>query len=231
MSLPVTLRPVRAGLHVWLALLPILLGGCLSSLLPREEDARHFSLPAGQLQPRADSSLPALVIDEPIPAPSLESTHLLVVGDGGEVQRLSGARWIALPAKLVQDGMVQRLRQLEMLRSVDQRALRIRADWRLAGELRTMQYDPQARMAKLALELHLICTTQVRSLGQRSFLAEQAPNEADPAAVVVALGLALDAISLDVADWLQSQPADACGVDASSTSDGFESRRRRPIGP
>jgi ABC-type uncharacterized transport system auxiliary subunit len=157
----------------------------------------------------------------------LESPNLLVISDAGEVQRLAGARWVALPAKLVQDGLVQRLRQLGVTRSVDQRALRIRANWRLSGELRALQYDPQRRMARLALELHLICTTQVRSLGQRAFVAEQAPNSADPAALVVALGLALDQLSLEVADWLQSQSVDACSVDAASTSDGFESRRPR----
>ena len=212
---------------LWLALLPVLLGGCLSSLLPKDEDNRHFGLPNGQLEDRSEASLPALVVDEPIPAPMLESTNLLVVTAGGEVQRLGGARWVGLPSKLVQDGIVQRLRQLGLARSVDQRALRIQANWRLSGELRAMQYDPQSRKARLALELHLICTTQVRSLGQRAFVAEQAADGADAAAVVVALGVALDQVSLEVAEWLQSQPTEACAVDAASTSDGFESRRTR----
>ena len=224
MSIDALTQPVRL---LGLILLPALLVGCLSSLLPKDEDSRHFGLPDGQLESSSDRSLPSLVVDEPIPAPRLESTNLLVISATGEVQRLGGARWVALPAKLVQDGMVQRLRQLDLARSVDQRALRIGADWRLSGELRALQYDPRTRMASVALELHLICTTQAHSLGQRAFVGEQAPNDTDPAAIVAALGLALDQLAVEVGNWLQAQPADACAVDAASTSDGFESRRPR----
>ena len=208
----------------------LLLAGCLSSVLPKDEQTRHYTLPHGTFTAQADSILPALVIDEPTPAPLLESDRMLAVSSDGEVQRIPSARWVALPAQLVQDGLVLRLREQGIARSVDRRALRFRSNLRLTGVLAAFQYDPQARAARIVLDLHLVCTTKALSLGQRRFVAEQATDSTAAASIVAALGLALDAISRELAEWMQAQAVGRCedkGVDVDNTEDQLESTERR----
>lgn len=210
----------------------LLLAGCLSSILPKDEQIRHYTLPHGQFTAAAEPTLAALVIDEPTPAPLLESDRLLAVSGDGEVQRIASARWVALPAQLVQDGLVLRLRAQGIARSVDRRALRFRSSLRLTGVLGAFQYDPDARSTRVALDVHLVCTTQARSLGQRRFVAEQSSDSSDANAIVAGLGLALDALSLELADWMQTQAAGSCDddhadVDIDRTRDGLESPEKR----
>lgn len=206
---------------VLLAALP-LLGGCLSSVLPEPEASRLYHLPASQLQPRGNPLALGLVIDEFSVAPALEGDRLIATAADGEVQRIAGARWVGQPARLVQDALVQRLRQLNVVDSVDARSLRFAAALRITGELQALQYQSGSDRSRVALTLHLVCTAQARSLGQRSFVTDVAPASREAAAVVAALAEGLDQVAVGIADWIAAE-ASRCGTAGLPNHDGFES--------
>lgn len=221
-------RDPRQNIRQAARILPLLacalaLAGCLSSVLPEPEASRLYHLPAPALSSSGQPTELGLVVDEPSVAPALESDRLIAVANNGEVQRVGGARWVGPPARLVQDGLVQRLRQLGVVRSVDARALRFTTSLRLAGELQALQYQPDSGSAHVALTLHLVCTTQARSLGQRSVAAE-VPSSAEADAIVAALARGLDQIAGELADWIAAHASECSAAATPTRSDGFESR-------
>ena len=213
---PSLLRPLTLLLCLpWLA-------GCLSSVLPEAEQTELYQFPPSRLTAGTAAPSPALVVERPTAIAALEGDRLLAIVSSGEVQRVGNARWVGDPAGLVQDALIERLRQLQAASSVDRNALRLGPAWRLQGELRALHYQPDRDQASVELMLHLICPGH-GSLGQRRFRADVQPAARAPDAIVLGLAEGLDQIAVDVAHWLASSRSECAPAEAGS-ADSLESR-------
>ena len=192
----------RTGRTILVALTIVLAAGC--SILPETEPVRLVD-PRIEGEPgRHGDRLPwTLNITRPETDPVRDSNRVLVRTSQGQLQVHPRARWVAPAPELVRTAVVRYLRDSEMLEEVGASA---------AGSDRTLVIDLRrfelARSNSGVLQVSLRADALVYSsasaerIGRRRFDHEAPIASADGAAVVQGFQIALEALAVELADWL-----------------------------
>lgn len=202
---------IRPRLLLWCA--PLLLGGCLNSVLPKTESRAVYALDevpaaAGCEQPRFPAGL---LVEAPRALAPFDGVDLIVRREDGELQLLPGARWSAPAPALLQDLLAQTLENACVAQTVSQSSAAHALPLRLSGELRTLsiQRDVDTMVARLTISMRLSCASSAQVIASRSFTVDQLAKP-EPAAAAAGMRTAARLWAGQVRDWLAELPAAQC---------------------
>ncbi len=146
-------------------------------------------------------------------APVIDTARIAVRPTPDELQVYRGAAWTQPAPGLVEDAVLRMLEDSGRIGAVARLETGLRADYKLALDVRRFEADYAGRplpSATLEVSAKLLDARDQRVVASRVFLREQAAAGTGLAAVAAAFGQALDALSADIAGWtLASGQADA----------------------
>lgn len=190
-------------------LLSSLLAGC--SILPPVEPVTYYRLPTTSLvlPPKLPSSPPlpiSLRINQPNADGLLAGERIVVLPDDNQLSVYQGARWEAPAPVLWRNNIMDAWAQTGKIQylSTDTEALQV--DLELGGTLRAFHTEYHAGQPKVYIQFdaQLIDPRSRRILASQRFSTQQAPANADVAAVVVAFGEAQQQLAQQLLVWLIS---------------------------
>lgn len=199
MSRPTLFRP----------LLPIALiaalGGC-SLLGSNERSAVTIYSPVVRIQ--ADPSWPTvdwqLVLVKPSAARVVDSPRINVRPTPSELEIYKGASWAQPATDIIEDTLLRGFEDSGRLRGVARTAAGIRADYKLATDIRRFESDYQGQATPtvvIEVNAKLIHTTDQRVVADRTFRQAQPVGSTDVPAVAAAFERGLQQLAQDVVGW------------------------------
>jgi len=192
----------------------LLLAGC-SVFSSQQRDPVTLYAPLIKVAP--DPSWPKvswqLTVVKPTAARVVDSARIAVRPSPGEMQVYRGVGWSQPPGDLVEATVLRALEDSGKLGSVARPAIGIRADYRLAMDLRRFDSDyagSSLPSAVIELNAKLIRTTDQRVVAARTFLSTEPAGATDVPSVVAAFERGLESMIAELAGWtLASGEADA----------------------
>nr|WP_236685957.1 ABC-type transport auxiliary lipoprotein family protein [Pseudoxanthomonas suwonensis] len=193
------------------ALLPLLavLGGC-SVLGSGQRDPVTIYSP--QLAATPDPAWPQadwqLAIARPSAARLVDSSRIAVRPAPGELQIYRGAAWAQPPTDMIEAGVLRLLEDSGKIAGVGRLATGMRADYRLALDIRRFESDYRGGplpAATIEISAKLLHNRDQRIVASRTFTQVQPAAATDVGSVAAAFGLALSAISTDITGWTLEQ--------------------------
>ncbi|MFG6666648.1 ABC-type transport auxiliary lipoprotein family protein [Halomonas sp. HNIBRBA4712] len=179
-----------------------LIAGC--SVLPESDPATLYRLPPAAPQASVQNQALAglrLGVAAPEAGHLLSSNRIVVYPRRNVVNVYEGARWHEDAPQIVQTRLVEAIQQSGLFESVG--VDRLPADVTLLSELRHFQseYDRTPPMARIQLDVQLV-DGQRRLLAHRTLDAEARAASVEISDVVDAFGVASDALTSQVVEWL-----------------------------
>ena len=182
-----------------IALLLPLITAC--TVLPGSEHTVH-PLPAAEPEPVEGPAVAGtLRVAAPRTSDFLASNRIAVAPEEGQLQAYGGARWPSPVPRLWQDHVIDGFRTSGAVAQVIDDAEDARADWHLAGTLRTFHLDAAAGQARVALDARLIETRRREVIAAERFAATAAAEGEDASAAVEALGRASEEVVRALIRW------------------------------
>ncbi|MGO3131264.1 MAG: ABC-type transport auxiliary lipoprotein family protein [Alcaligenes sp.] len=179
------------------------------SVLPQAESLTYYQLPAAALtaQP-APASHKNLIIqmNRPHADRLLASSRITVLPQGNELSAYKGVRWSDDAPALLRNRIADALRDAAQFRAVVLDSESVIADWELGGSLSAFQVEYTQGAPRVQIQFDALLRDQVSGqlIQTRRFVAQQAVDGTAVPQVVEAFGLATDALSLQVTQWLGS---------------------------
>lgn len=164
--------------------LPVLLGACGSTLLPKPAAApARFTLDDGLLAapaPTAPAGAPVLIVAQPRAAPGCDDKHMVYLRSAGHLQVYAYHEWLDTPAQMLAPLMVRTLQSTGSFAAVLRAPSSASGSLRLETELTRLQQDFTRSPSQLRLTLRavLIDSLSRQVLGWREF-DHQVPAPSD----------------------------------------------------
>lgn len=184
-----------------LALLP----GC-SLLGGGDRDPVTIYSPAVQVQ--VDPSWPTvawqLVLSKPSAARMVDSPRINVRPTPSEMEIYRGATWAQPATDMVEDAVLRGFEDSDRITGVARSAAGIRADYRLALDIRRIESDYRGQStptAVIEINAKLIHVVDQRVVADQTFLQEQPVTTTDVPAVTAAFERGLNRITADLVGW------------------------------
>ncbi|MFC7367989.1 ABC-type transport auxiliary lipoprotein family protein [Vreelandella zhaodongensis] len=199
------LRPTLA-----LTAIALLLGaGC--TILPQGEPATLYRLPASTQSPTSLASAPLplrLGVAAPEAGHLLGSNRIVVYPERNVVNVYEGARWYDDAPDLLQTRLISGLQQFQLFANVG--SDRLPSDVVLLSELRHFQseYDNIPPSVNVQLDVQLVGAQSRKPITANSFATRVQASSVDIPDVVDAFGRASDALTEQLAAWLEGQASD-----------------------
>ncbi len=134
-----------------------------------------------------------LSIEEPLSALSLDTERIVVNVGGQEVRYLAGSRWEDRAPRLIQQMLVEGFENVGLFSGVARKAVGLRADYVLYGELRTFAFDvdnASKPVANMALTLNLVWPGNARIVASQTFKASADAESTSASDLVAAMNVA-----------------------------------------
>ncbi|KAF1686742.1 ABC transporter [Pseudoxanthomonas broegbernensis] len=186
----------------------LLLAGC-SLLTGSQRDP--VTIYAPQVQVQTDPAWPQvdwqLAVSKPSASRLIDSPRIGVRPVPGELQVYRGAVWAQPPTDLLEGAVLRALEDSGKIAAVGRVATGLRADYRLAMDVRRFEADyagggPAATIEVAAKLLH---NTDQRVVASRTFRQALPAAATDIASVAAAFEQALGAITPEIAGWTLAQ--------------------------
>ena len=191
-----------------------LLAGC-SVLGGGQRDPVTIYAPQPRVQ--ADPAWPQvrwqLAVAKPSAARLVDSPRIGVRPVPGELQVYAGAVWSQPPTDMLEATVLRVLEDSGRIDAVGRLATGLRADYRLAMDLRRYEADYDGGTlpaATIEINAKLLHNAEQRVVASRTFLQVQPADSTEIASVAMAFDQALATITRDIAGWtLQQAQTDA----------------------
>ncbi|WP_256643443.1 ABC-type transport auxiliary lipoprotein family protein [Stenotrophomonas sp. 9(2022)] len=182
-----------------------LLGGC--SILG-SGDKIPVTLYSPAVQVKVDPAWPQadwqLVVSKPSAARMVDSPRINVRPTPSELEIYKGASWAQPATDIIEDTLLRGFEDSGRLRGVARTAAGIRADYKLATDIRRFESDYQGQATPtvvIEVNAKLIHTTDQRVVADRTFRQAQPVGSTDVAAVAAAFERGLQQLAQDVVGW------------------------------
>jgi cholesterol transport system auxiliary component len=182
-----------------------LLGGC--SILG-SGDKSPVTLYSPAVQVKVDPSWPQadwqLVVSKPSAARMVDSPRINVRPTPSELEIYKGASWAQPATDIIEDTLLRGFEDSGRLRGVARTAAGIRADYKLATDIRRFESDYQGQATPtvvIEVNAKLIHTTDQRVVADRTFRQAQPVGSTDVPAVAAAFERGLQQLAQDVVGW------------------------------
>ncbi|WP_367381312.1 ABC-type transport auxiliary lipoprotein family protein [Stenotrophomonas cyclobalanopsidis] len=194
-----------------------LLGGC--SILG-SGDKRPVTLYSPAVQVKVDPAWPQadwqLVVSKPSAARMVDSPRINVRPTPSELEIYKGASWAQPATDIIEDTLLRGFEDSGRLRGVARSAAGIRADYKLATDVRRFESDYQGQATPtvvIEVNAKLIHTSDQRVVADRTFRQAQPVGRTDVPAVAAAFERGLQQLAQDVVGWtLVSGQSDAAAL-------------------
>jgi ABC-type uncharacterized transport system auxiliary subunit len=143
-----------------LALIPLCASGCVSGAFDSEVPQRGVYIIAAA-SPGASTGAPIaadLIVSRPIARPGLDTDRIAVLNAGRRLDYYAGGKWGADADVVVQDLLVESLRNTRRLRSVQGDASAFVSDYVMQSELNDFQAEYVPGGAHPTVRVTLVCT-------------------------------------------------------------------------
>ena len=194
------------------AMAATLLTSC--TLLPQRAAQRTFQLPEFTVSSaeHKESEL-TLRVTTPLAESPLDGTRLLVMPGSSEIKAFRGVRWSKPLPSLVQDQLVEGLRQSGMFKAVVSDTSSALTDLALTTELSAFYLDAQNDPATVVLQIdaQVIDQGSKQLVAARRFSASQASRQEPVEEVVKGFGGASQTVTKDILSWLSTVIAKTSG--------------------
>lgn len=179
-------------------------------------DRNAVTIYAPSLQVQVDPSWPQvdwqLVLSKPSAARMVDSPRINVRHTPGELEIYRGATWAQPATDMIEDALLRGFEDSRRIAGVARSAAGIRADYRLATDIRRFESDYRGQPTPtvvIEVNAKLIHVVDQRVVVDRTFRQEQPVGSTDVPAVAATFERALNALSTDVVGWtLQSGKQD-----------------------
>ena len=195
-------RLVGTSLAATLAL--VMVAGC-SSILGSKTPSTIY---APEPRVAADPSWPGvtwqLALAHPEAARVLDSLRIAVRPTPGELEVYKGASWAKTPTEQIEDALLRTLEDSQKIPAVARQGSGIAADYNLLTEVRRFEADYAGNAvpaATIEINAKLVHVPDQDVVASRTFLQAAPASSANTAAVAQAFGIALGAITHDIAGW------------------------------
>lgn len=198
---------VRRFLQVSLVGLAVLSTAC--SVLPQAESLTYYQLPATRLKAQqAPASHKNLImqVNRPHAERLLASSRITVLPQGNELSAYKGVRWGDDVPALLRNRLADALRDSAQFRAVVLDTESVIADVEVGGTLGAFQVEYIQGAPRVRIQFDALVRDQRSGqlIQTRRFVAQQDVVGTAVPQVVEAFGLATDALSLQVSQWLAS---------------------------
>ena len=190
------------------ASLATLLGGC--SILG-SSDKNPVTLYSPAVQVKVDPSWPQadwqLVLAKPSAARMVDSPRINVRPSPSELEIYAGATWAQPATDMIEDALLRGFEDSGRIAGVGRAAAGIRADYRLATDIRRFESDYRGQPTPtvvIEINAKLIHVVDQRVVIDRTFRQEQPVGSTDVPAVTAAFEKGLNALTADVVGWALS---------------------------
>lgn len=179
------------------------------SVLPQAESLTFYQLPAtaltAQQAPASHKSL-IIQVNRPHAERLLASSRITVLPQGNEMSAYKGVRWSDDVPALLRNRLADALRDADQFRAVVLDSESMVADWELGGTLGAYQveYIQGAPQVRIQFDALLRDQRSGQLVQTRRFVVQQDVNGTAVPQVVEAFGVATDALSGQVSQWLGS---------------------------
>jgi ABC-type uncharacterized transport system auxiliary subunit len=199
-------------------LAPLLLAGCLNSILPKGGPAAVYTLVDWSGSPSCTapsgtqaSSIPGLLVETPRAIAPLDGAAISVLRSDGEFQVLPGARWAAPLPVLLQDLLARQLEHDCRSMAISQTARAHQLPLRLSSELRAFGLVERAGSltARVTLSASLVCAADASVLAARQFSVELAADGSNANSISALRGAAAT-LAEQSSQWLSEQNLNRC---------------------
>ncbi len=189
------------------------LGGC-SVLGGGSKDPVTIYAPAIRVQ--ADAAWPSvdwqLVVSKPSAARVVDSPRINVRPTASELEVYKGATWSQPATDMIEEAVLRGFEDSGRITGVARTATGIRADYKLALDVRSFESDYQGQAtpnAVIEVNAKLIHVVDQRVVADRTFRQQQPVGSTDVPAVAAAFERGLQQLTTDVVGWtLQGGQAD-----------------------
>lgn len=179
------------------------------TVLPQAEPLTYYQLPAAGL---ATQSAPAshknliIQVSRPHADRLLASSRITVLPQGNELSAYKGVRWSDDVPGLLRNRLVDALRDASQFRAVVLDTESMIADWELGGSLGAFQVEYIQGAPRVRVQLDALLRDQRTGqlIQTRRFVTQQDVDGTAVPQVVESFGLATDALSMQVIQWLGS---------------------------
>ncbi|MGE6332009.1 ABC-type transport auxiliary lipoprotein family protein [Stenotrophomonas sp. NPDC077659] len=182
-----------------------LLGGC--SILG-SSDKSPVTLYSPAVQVKVDPAWPQadwqLVVSKPSAARMVDSPRINVRPTPSELEIYKGASWAQPATDMIEDTLLRGFEDSGRLRGVARTAAGIRADYKLATDVRRFESDYQGQATPtvvIEVNAKLIHTTDQRVVADRTFRQAQPVGSIELPAVAAAFERGLQQLAQDVVGW------------------------------
>lgn len=200
-SLSVTRLLLPAALLASLAGCSILSGG----------DRNAVTIYSPSVQVQVDPSWPTvdwqLVLSKPSATRMVDSPRINVRPRPSELEIYTGATWAQPATDMIEDALLRGFEDSGRIAGVGRAAAGIRADYRLATDIRRFESDYRGQPTPtvvIEINAKLIHVVDQRVVIDRTFRQEQPVGSTDVPAVTAAFEKGLNALTADVVGWALS---------------------------
>lgn len=160
--------------------------------------------------PRVDWQL---VIEEPLAAGGLDTTHIALRPTPTELRYFAESRWTERAPKMIQTLLVESFENTARIVAVGRQAIGLRSDFNLKTELREFQaeYFGDSTVARVRVRINAKIVTQPRQVivASQSFESMQSAQGSGMKPVVDAFDLALGSVIKQLVEWTLRTADDA----------------------
>jgi cholesterol transport system auxiliary component len=201
----------RALLMAGLVASPVLLAGCLETLLPRPAALpQRYGLDNGVRVPRVAASLagaPSLVVDLPRAAAGYDGRRMIYMRQAPRLEAFAFHEWLDTPAQMLVPLLVAALQGEAAFGVVLRAPTAAVADWRLETELLRLHQDFTQGPSRIRLTLRavLLHAATRRAVAWREFDLDAVAAADNPESGVFAAQLVARRLAQEVAVFCASQ--------------------------
>ena len=191
------------GTHITSLLALGLLAGC-SILGSKTPPTIYAPEPRVAVDPSWPSVTWQLALSHPDAARMIDSLRIAVRPTPGELEVYKDASWAKTPSEQIEDSLLRTLEDSQRIPAVARQGSGIAADYTLITEVRTFEADYAGNplpAATIEVNAKLQHATDQAVVASRTFLQAVPASGTNTAAVAQAFGIALGAITHDIAGW------------------------------
>ena len=145
-----------------------------------------------------------LALAHPDAARMIDSLRIAVRPTPGELEVYKDTSWAKTPSEQIEDSLLRTLEDSQRIQAVARQGSGIAADYTLITEVRRFEADYAGNplpAATIEINAKLLHATDQAVVASRTFLQAAPASSANTAAVAQAFGIALGAITHDIAGW------------------------------
>lgn len=171
-------------------------------------DRQQVTIYSPALQVQVDDAWPTvawqLVLSKPSATRMVDSPRINVRPTPAELEIYSGATWAQPATDMIEDALLRGFEDSGRIAGVARSAAGIRADYRLATDIRRFESDYRGQATPtvvIEINAKLIHVVDQRVVVDRTFRQEQPVGSTDVPAVAAAFEKGLNAITAEVVGW------------------------------